>query len=97
LLKDHASIPARTWNRPAADKYFSFGRLQEAGDQVQYRAFAAAGGTDDGNEFSPIRRIFDDERHVVQRSERTESNGDSAELDNGRFLRIGCAHVRSRW
>ena len=76
ILKHHTAIRSRPFDRFAQDQHFAAGgrvlRL-EAGDQPQDRALAAAAGPEDADELSFVGQIFDDERNVVDRSERVRS------------------------
>ena len=51
ILEHHAAVLAVALHRLAADRDHAAGRLQEAGDDVEQRGFAAAGRPDDAEEF----------------------------------------------
>src|SRR5258708_1013900 len=67
LLKHHAAIGAGTIDRFAIDGDAALGRLEEACDCIEQGGFAAAGRSDDRNEFSGI----DVDRSIANGFDRT--------------------------
>src|SRR5258707_5196443 len=66
LLKHHTAIGAGTIDRFTIDGDATFGRLEEARHRIEQGGFAAAGRSDDRNEFSGI----DMDRSIANRFDR---------------------------
>jgi hypothetical protein len=88
LLKDHAAISAGAGHRTPGDKNFAFAGLQESGDEIEHRALAASGRTNQRNELAVIGSIVDSERQIMNGGESSEPNRNAAKLDDRRRRRL---------
>src|ERR1700742_3560365 len=88
FLEHHAAIGAGASNAVAVEQHFARGCLFEAGDQIEQRALAAAGGADQTDEIllGDVERQTVDGLHRGAAGLRGKFLGDVAEADFGRTL-----------